>query len=520
MRKGLLVFSLTLGLSAPSARADVKPHALFTDGLVLQQGANCPVWGTASPGEKVTVTLTRDGGNVTSGTTTADAKDGTWKVGVASGKAGGPFTLTFKGNNEITLKEVYVGEVWVASGQSNMEWSVNASADPAGVKKNSRNPKIRLFTVPKRTSDTPQRDLNARWVACGPDTVGPFSAVAYHFGKHLQKELDVPIGLINCSWGGTRAEAWTSRPVLEADPQYKGEFPAQVKAIADYPKTLAKYKDDLETHKKAVEKAKAEGAKPPAAPRAPFEPAKNPNAPSALYNGMLSSLIPYAIKGAIWYQGESNAGRAEQYRTLFPMMIENWRKDWKQGDFPFLFVQLAPFYAIEKGPTDTAWARLRDAQRHTTLTLKNTAMAVITDVGDEKDIHPAQKEPVGHRLALAALALTYGKPVEYSGPHFEKMTVEGSRAVLHFSHTGGGLVAKDGPLTGFTVAGADRKFHLAEAEIRGDTVVVSCKEVEAPVAVRFGWANYPVVNLWNKAGLPASPFRTDDWPMADAKPRN
>jgi sialate O-acetylesterase len=238
-----------------------------------------------------------------------------------------------------------------------------------------------------------------------------------------------------------------------------------------------------------------------------------------LYNGMIAPLIPYRIKGAIWYQGESNANRAELYRTGFPLMIENWRHDWHQGDFPFLFVQLAPFMAISKEPTDTPWARLREAQLLTSFRVRHTAMAVITDVGAERDIHPKQKEPVGRRLALAAQALAYGQQIEYSGPVLDKMTVEGDKAILSFKHVGGGLVAKDGPLTGFTIAGEDRKFHNAEAEIRDDTIVVSSKEVEKPVAVRFGWANYPVVNLWNKAGLPASPFRTDDWPLPAPPPK-
>ena len=301
----------------------------------------------------------------------------------------------------------------------------------------------------------------SRLMEAGPSTIGDFSAVAYYFGRDLQKALDVPVGIIHTSWGGTASEEWTSMKVLNAHPEHKGQHPRQ----------------------------------------------------SKLYNGMIAPLIPYAIKGAIWYQGESNAGRAELYKTGFPLMIQNWRDDWKQGDFPFLFVQLAPYMKIEKEPTDPAWAHLREAQLQTTVRSKHTAMAVITDVGDEKDIHPKRKEPVGHRLALAAEALAYGKKIEYSGPVFDKLTVEGNKAVLTFTHLAGGLEAKDGPLTGFTIAGEDKVFHNAKAEIKGDTVVVFCKDVEKPVAVRFGWANYPVVNLWNKAGLPASPFRTDDFPM-------
>ncbi len=478
MRRFVFLAALALGLSAPAARAEVKLHPLFSDGMVLQQGVKCPVWGTAEPDEPVRVEFTTAAGSV-DGKTTSD-KDGKWRFDIIPAvlRAGGPFTLTVKGKNEITVKDVYVGEVWVASGQSNMEWSVNASHDAAGVKAASKNPLLRLFTVKKTAANEPQTtvpvdDSNGKWLECGPDTVGRFSAVAYHFGKDLQKALEVPVGIIHTSWGGTASEQWTSQKVLDAHPEHKGHHKGQTQ----------------------------------------------------LYNGMIAPLIPYAIKGAIWYQGESNAGRAALYRTGFPLMIRNWRDDWKQGDFPFLFVQLAPFQAINKEPADTDWAHLRDAQLHTARTLKHTAMAVITDVGNETDIHPKQKEPVGHRLALAALGTVYGRKIEYSGPLYEKMAVEGNKAVLHFAHPGGGLVAKDGPLTGFTVAGADHKFHNAEAEIQGDTVVVTSKEVEKPAAVRFGWANYPVVNLWNKAGLPASPFRTDDWPKAPApakpaKPKN
>jgi sialate O-acetylesterase len=476
MLKRLPFVTLALVLLAPAARADVKPHPLFSDGAVLQEGTNCVLWGTADPGEEISIGFERKGQGEGEGFGVKGVKadqDGKWQVGVGSHKAGGPYTLTLTGKNTITLKDVYFGEVWVASGQSNMEMSVNSSAGADEAKKNAGNAKLRLFTVKKTAKEEPQTtvpvdDYNGKWLEAGPNTIGRFSAVAYYFGRDLQKDLDVPVGIIHTSWGGTASEEWTSMKVLNAHPEHKDKHKRQ----------------------------------------------------SQLYNGMIAPLIPYAIKGVIWYQGESNAGRAELYRTGFPLMIQNWRDDWKQGDFPFLFVQLAPFMQIQKEPTDPNWARLREAQLLTTRKLKNTAMAVITDVGDEKDIHPKKKEPVGHRLALAAEALAYGKKVEYSGPVFDKMTVEGNKAVLTFTHLGGGLEAKDGPLTGFTIAGEDKVFHNAEAEIKGDTIVVSSKDVDKPVAVRFGWANYPVVNLWNKAGLPASPFRTDDWPPppAPAKP--
>jgi sialate O-acetylesterase len=519
MKRRIVLAALTLAavvcLAGQQARADVKPHALFTDGMVLQQGMKCPIWGTADPGEQVDVKfevrklLTTAG----SGSAVEADKDGKWKVSlnIVPEMAGGPYTLTIKGKNTITLKDVYVGEVWICSGQSNMEWPLSATANAAEAIKDSKNPKIRLFTVPKIPSDKPvhviktdpKRPDHGKWLECNPDTVKSFSAVGYYFGRDLQKTRNVPVGLIHTSWGGTRAEAWTSQAVLEKYEEWKWEFPAQ-----------EKFKVELEKHKEAVKKTKEEGGKPPAPPKAPVP--MGANAPSVLYNGMIAPLIPYAIKGAIWYQGESNAGKAYAYRKLFPTMIQNWRDDWKQGDFPFLCVQLAPFMPIVTEPQESAWAELREAQLLTSLNLKNAGMAVITDVGDPKDIHPKKKGPVGARLALAARGIAYGEKIEYSGPVYDKMTVKDGKAVLSFKHAGKGLEAKDGELHGFTIAGADKKFYNAKAEIQGDSVLVWSDEVKEPVAVRYGWANCPVVNLWNKDGLPASPFRTDDFPMVTA----
>ncbi len=502
-------------LAGQPARADVKPHALFTDGLVLQRGMKCPIWGTADPGEQVSVTFAvvkRNASASASASATAD-QDGKWRVTVQVGSemAGGPYTLTIQGKNTITLKDVYVGEVWVCSGQSNMEWSLRAAHNGKEAIEKSANPKIRLFTVPKKTSDKPLTEVKAEWQECKPETVAGFTAVGYYFGRDLQKALDVPVGLIHTSWGGTRAEAWTTRPALEADAELRDEIANYEKAKANSGKALEKYKDDLEKYKQAMKKAKEEGKKAAARARTPGP--RPQDAPATLYNAMIHPLQPYAIKGAIWYQGESNAGQAYQYRKLFPTMIQSWRDSWKEGDFPFLFVQLAPFMPIVSEPQESAWAELREAQLLTSQHLKNTGMAVITDVGDPKDIHPRKKEPVGARLALAARGIAYGEKIEYSGPVYDKMTVKDGKAVLHFKHVGKGLEAKDGSLQGFTIAGEDKKFYNAKAEIQGDMVLVWSDQVTQPVAVRYGWANCPVVNLWNKDGLPASPFRTDDFPM-------
>jgi sialate O-acetylesterase len=455
----------------PAAHADVKVNSLFTDSMVLQQGVKCPVWGTAAPGEEVTVIL-QAGDQPAEAKGTADEKTGKWQVELPAQKAGGPFTMTIKGKNTITLRDVLIGEVWIASGQSNMEWPLQASDNAKEVISSSANPKIRLYTVAKRVTDKPVAEAGGKWQQAAPMTVPLFSAVAYFFGRDLQKTLNVPVGLIHTSWGGTVAEAWTSPTALEGNADLKHLLP-----------------------------------------RGPIAPGSSPNQGAVLYNGMIAPLIPFAFKGAIWYQGESNAGRAWEYRTLFPTMIKSWRTAWNQGDFPFLFVQLAPFMRTTTVPGDSAWAELRDAQLYTYLTLSGTGMAVITDAGETSDIHPKQKAIVGARLAVAARGIAYGEKVEPGGPIYESMSVEGNKVVLSFKHTGKGLEAKGGVPLGFTVAGEDHKFSNALAEIKGDKVVVWSPLIEKPVAVRFGWNNYPYVDLWNKDGLPASPFRTDDFPQ-------
>jgi len=435
------------------AVAAVKTPAFISDGMVLQHGMKVPVWGTADPGEKVTVNFQDQKVSATAG------QDGKWRVRLNDLKPGGPSEMVIQGRNKLVLRDVLVGEVWLCSGQSNMEMRLADTADAQEVIAHSKDPMLHLFTVPHASAASPARDVAGSWSACGPKTVPNFSAVAYFFGRDLHKALGVPVGLIHSSVGGTPAEQWTSAAALKSQPELKG----------------------------------LQG--------------------SGLYNGMIAPLVPYAIRGVIWYQGESNAGRAVQYHTLFPAMIKDWRTAWKQGDFPFLFVQIAPWQKIEREPGESAWAELREAQRLTSLNVPKTAMAVITDVGDDVDIHPKRKAPVGARLALAARALAYGEKVEYTGPAYAGMKIEGDKAVLSFKHEGGGLVSKGGPLEGFTVAGADRRFVNASAEIRDRKVVVWSPHVKQPVAVRFGWANYPVVNLWNKAGLPASPFRTDGFPL-------
>ncbi|MBI3854283.1 MAG: sialate O-acetylesterase [Planctomycetes bacterium] len=484
----VLVLS-TLG-TARGTRAELKLHALFSDGMVLQSGFACPVWGTVEPGEEISVSIAGQKKTAKAG------GDGKWSLKLDPLKAGGPHELTVAGRNSVTVHDVLVGEVWVCSGQSNMEMAVKSCNNFPAEQTQAVFPKIRHFFVPKRQEAAPVTDVVGSWKPCTPENVGNFTAVGYFFGRELHQKLDVPVGLIHTSWGGTAAEVWTSKRVIDATEALKPMAEGYAKRFETYEKQSAGYKE-------AVEKAKAENKPAPKAPQKPMMP-------SCLYNGMIANILPYGIKGAIWYQGESNASRAKEYQTLFPAMIKNWREDWGQGDFPFGFVQLANFMARKDQPADSAWAELREAQTMT-LSLPKTGMAVIIDIGDAKDIHPKNKQDVGKRLAFWAQSQVYGKDIVYSGPIYESMKVEDGKVRLSFKHVGGGLEAKGEKLTGFAIAGEDRTFVWADARIDGKTVVVSSDKVAKPAAVRYAWADNPECNLYNKEGIPASPFRSDDW---------
>jgi sialate O-acetylesterase len=488
-----------LAAAAPVARAEVKLNGLFSDGAVLQQGIAVPVWGTASEGEQVTVKFQDQ-------TVTATAKDGRWMVRLKPLKPGGPFTLSVTGEakgSPVVVSNVLVGEVWLCSGQSNMAFALARATNADEAISSAKDPQLRLYTVPRAATDQPLSDAPGAWVESSPDTAAKFSAVAWFFGRDLRRALKVPVGLIHSSVGGTPAEAWTSRAALEADPELKQILERHAQSVSNYDPTTAaaKQKEATAEYKKAAAKAKAAGERPPRAPRAGQDPRRAQGRPCGLYNGMIAPLEPYALAGAIWYQGEANAGRAAEYRKLFPAMIQDWRRAWGQGDFPFLFVQIAPHERMTP--------EVREAQLLTWQKVPHTGMAVITDVGNATDIHPTQKEQVGDRLALAARAVAYHEKITYSGPVYEAIKLKGSSAVISFTHTGGGLMAKGGQLKGFTIAGADGQFVPAKAEIEGKNVVVSSPSVEKPVAVRYGWASTPDVNLFNKEGLPATPFRTD-----------
>jgi sialate O-acetylesterase len=479
--------------------AEVRTAPLFSDNMVLQQGQKVPVWGTADDGEVVTVKFRNQ-------TVTTTAHNLRWEVQLRALKANlRPETFTVSSRSgKITYTNVVVGDVWVCSGQSNMEWSMGWSYEPQADIASATNHQIRVFKVHKNRSEAPTTIINSAWEVCSPKTIESFSAVGYYFGRDLQEARKVPVGLIGTYWGGTPAEAWMSRPALEINPRYRKEI------LETYPAARETWRKDNE----AYEAEKAEATK--AGKQFEKNPPWQPWGGYELYNGMIAPLLPYAIRGAIWYQGENNAGRAEQYRTLFPDMIRNWRHDWNQRDLPFFCVQLAPFKDPKPEPAESDWAELRESQLLATKVLPYVGMAVITDVGDPKDIHPTKKQPVGARLALAARAIAYGEKIEYSGPLYRSMKIQGVQVVLSFDHVGKGLEARDGALQGFAICGEDRKFVWASAEIVGSTIVVSSPQVSQPLAVRYGWADCPVVNLWNKDGLPASPFRTDDFPLITA----
>jgi sialate O-acetylesterase len=497
------VLGLGLGLLWV-ARGEVRLPGLFTEHMVLQQGVALSVWGWAKPSEAVTVEFRAQRTSVRAGA------DGAWRVGLHPEAAGGPDTLRVIGENRIELEDVVVGEVWVCSGQSNMEWPLSRSFEAQADIVFSDNPNLRLFTVPKRKSVVPEKDVQAQWVLSGPSSAPGFSAVGYYFGRALQRARGVPVGLIHTSWGGSPAEVWMSEGALAANVGYRRDI------LEAYPGARAKFEAALRTWEAARDEAKRAGTKfDRARPREPWRPGE-------LHNGMLAPLLPFAVRGAIWYQGEANADRAWQYRTLFVDLIRNWRQDWGMGDFPFIAVQLAPWdkgrkrsiAQIVSEPGESTWAELREAQEMATRALPNVGVAVITDVGDKDDIHPVRKEPVGERLAGVARAIAYEeKGRGLVSPRYKSARFQKGRVLVTFEGVGRGLVSREGDIRGFAVAGADGKFFWARAELRGaNRVEVSSPVVLRPVAVRYGWADYPVVNLFSKEGLPVSPFRSDDFP--------
>jgi sialate O-acetylesterase len=510
LRAFIAVLSIVLGFGVDgAARADVKLPAIFGSHMVLQQGQKDRVWGWADPGEDVTVTI----GDQTK-STKAD-QDGKWMVTLEPISAGGPFTMTVKGKNTVTFDDVLVGEVWICSGQSNMQWNVAMSNDADLESLSAKYPKIRLISVPQVGTQEPQQDFKGEWQLCTPETAKWFSAVGYFFGRQLYETLDVPIGLINDAWGGSACEAWIKRDILAADEKYKPLLDRWAETEKNFPQAKADYEKKLAEFKEAEQKAKDENRKPPNPPFNPDFQIKGNSRPGNIYNGVLKPTIGYGIRGVIWYQGESNAGRAYQYRDMFPLMIKSWRDEWGIGDFSFYWVQLADFLQEKREPGESQWAELREAQTMTLSKLPNTGEAVIIDVGEGRDIHPRNKQTVAKRLARWALAKDYGIRVSCQSPTYKSMEKQDNKLVLTFDHAGAeGLYSFDVPEPrGFTIAGSDYKFVPAKAKIVGkDKVEVSSDEVSDPVAVRYGWADNPVCNLYSREGLPATPFRTDDRP--------
>ena len=508
----LFFIGILLLFTQPLVHAEVTlPHVIGSN-MVLQRDMQVPIWGWASAGEEITVTLSTEDENAESlfaTTTTADAK-GNWRIKLQAMQAGGPYTLRVTGNNTLELTNVLFGEVWVCSGQSNMEWSVRASKDNEVEIAAADYPMIRLFDIPHRPSGLLQQDVEADWHETTPKTIENFSAVGYYFGRKLYKNLNVPIGLINTNWGGTRIEPWTppvgfanvpalesiSNEIQEADANYREQLPQKMREIEAW---IAETRKALETDARLTEMPE----------NTHF--LRHHARPTGLYNGMVHPIIPYGIRGAIWYQGESNLQEGMLYHEKMKALINGWREVWGQGDFPFYFVQLAPFnYGWMASPffLPAIW----EAQT-ATLSVPHTGMAVTTDIGNLQDIHPRNKQEVGRRLALWALAKTYGREdVTYSGPLYKTMAVEKNTIRLSFDFVGSGLMARDEqPLTWFEIAGEDKQFVEAKATVDGDTILVSSDAVANPVAVRFGWHQSAEPNLVNKEGLPASPFRTDSW---------
>lgn len=497
-------------LISPFLLADVRLPSIIGNNMALQQSAEVTVWGWADPSEKVSV----KGSWQSSRDAVALAdNDGKWTVKIKTPKAGGPYALTIKGKNEIKLKNIIIGEVWLCSGQSNMAIAMGSGGKepihggPEDIK-NSANKSIRLFKLQTIepwvpiTAESPSDDVIGSWVECSPEAVQHFSAVGYYFGRKINSETGYPVGLIDSSWGGTAAQAWMRVGFISNDDNLSP-------MIDKYDAAFSKWQEacvEAEKNQQPTPTRRQGGVRPE-------------DKPASLYNSMIAPLINFSIKGTIWYQGESNSGVAYLYRDLFPTLIRNWRCDFNNLEMPFYFVQLASYTTHKPGeevqpyrgePRDNNWAELREAQLMTN-SLKNTGMAVTIDIGESNNIHPGNKKDVGERLALWALAKDYNKDVAYSGPLYAGYNIEGDRIRITFSYADGGIKFKDGKAKGFAIVGKDRKFVWADAKIEGETVVVSSEAVKEPVAVRYAWDKDPEISLYNNADLPASPFRTDDW---------
>jgi sialate O-acetylesterase len=506
--KRLVFLAALSGILAAPLQAAVRLHPLFSDHAVLQCDKPVPVWGWADKGEEVTVTLADQ-----SKSTKADDQ-GKWMVKLDALKASAtPGTLTVKGTNAITVKDVLVGEVWLGSGQSNMAMTVNRAKDFEKEKQAADLPEIRMFTVRSTPADEPQSECEGQWLVCSPDTVAAFSATAYFFGREIHQALKQPVGLINSSVGGTPIDSWVSAEAQRASAELKPLLVALDTGAKDLDPAVvqAQYEKQLERWKGLVEKAGTEGKPAPRKPQNPLDIRKRKGSIGGLYNGKIAPLVPYALRGVLWYQGEANSTpqKAPYYQYHLPLLISEWRKQWGE-ELPFAWVQLPNF-----GSRD-GWCVVREAMLKS-LSLPHTGMAVTIDVGDPKDIHPKNKQAVGKRLSLWALSKVYGKEGEFSGPMLDGYEVSEGRVVLSFTHADG-LKAEGGELKEFVIAGEDQQWKPAQAKIVDGKVRVSSEAVPKPVAVRYAWVPNTQATLFNGAGLPASPFRTDDWPVKLEEP--
>ena len=501
--------ALVVLASAARVRAEVALPDVLSDSMVLQRGVRVPVWGTAAPGEAVTVSFNGQTKRATAGA------DGRWRVWLDPLKANAtPAVLTVSGKNKIELKDVLVGEVWLVSGQSNMQFTLAETREAQAAIAAANQPLIRLFNVSRQVAFKHKPPPLAMWQACTPESVKDFSAAGYYFAVELQRELGVPVGIINSSYGGSQAEAWTPVEYLLANAELKPTVERTKIWDEERPRVKVEYEEQIKRWREEADKAKAAGARPSPSPAVP-DALREYRVASSIYDGMIEPLIPFPVRGAFWYQGESNEARAQQYNTLLPTMIRAWRERWGQGDFPFGIVQLPNYRDPSPEPVDEAWSHIREAQRRTARSTRNAGLIVTIDVGEAHDIHPKNKLDVGRRMARWALAEAYGRKLTATGPMFQKMKAEGSKLVLTFDDVGAGLKIRDGDkLQEFAVAGEDRKWHWAEARITGkDKVEVWSADVPRPVAARYAFNNNPRrPNLTNDTGLPAAPFRTDNWP--------
>lgn len=491
--KSRILISALFALSC--SQAAIKLPALIGDHMLLQRDAPVRIFGKADPGERVSVAFRGQ-----SVQTTADTL-GRWEVWLAPMKPAPAEDMTIQGTNTLKIEDVLVGDVWLGSGQSNMQWAVSQSNNAEQEIASAKFPEIRLFYVPRKPSGIPVDDVEARWERCSPDSVKGFSAVLYYFGRQLHQDLKVPMGLIHTSWGGTPIAAWISGGTLSSNLQLSPFLTFWQDMVARYPENYSRYEQAL----KKWEESGSKGARP-AVPMGPG----HPHEPTSLYNGMMAPLVKYTIKGALWYQGETEAGRGQGhlYGDALMTLVRDWRRAFGQGDFPFFWVQLANFGNAAK---NGHWMKVQEGQMKATA-LRNTGMAVINDIGEAGDIHPKNKQDVGKRLALAARHVAYHQDgFVWSSPIYRQSTREGNTFRVWFDHAGSGLKTRDnGPVKGFMIAGPDGKFVPAEAKIDGATVVVSSSEVPNPQAVRYAWDYNPDSNLVNSDGLPASLFRSDD----------